>query len=106
MRIPTAALRQRVTVTRPGENLGDGPTPGAEVTVRARVDWGSKLMRAEDGTEVVTTGVFLCRPGVDVQPGDTATVPGDTQGRVRTVFAVNPSYTPTGRVRHLAVFFQ
>lgn len=106
MRIPKHLLRQRVKVTRPGENHGDGPGPGTTREVRAQVSWSGRLMRAADGTEVVTAGSFLCDPSEDVREGDDVDVPGDTDGGTRTVFTAQPGYGPNGKTRHLLVTFQ
>jgi len=108
VRTPGSLFRQTATVTRPGEDWGDGPQDGEPVTVRCRLDWGSRRAQGPDGVEVTVEGVLLCRHDVDVRAGDTVRLPSvrPDDEAIRTVHAVNPAYGPTGRVRHLEVLFR
>lgn len=96
MLFPSQRLRQTVLVAEPGENLGDGPTFGADRPLRCTVDSSNQLFRDANGDEITITATLLTRPGPNVpKPGWRVTIDGD----VRTVVAVDPAYSPGGRVR-------
>lgn len=107
MRTPSAVFRQRATYAPPGDDWGDGPTPGEPRPLRCKVDWGYRRYQDSSGTDVTVEGVLLCRWDADVLPGGQLTLPSvGAEDAVRTVFTVNPAYGPTGRVRHLEVTFR
>ena len=93
--------RETVLLSAPGEDLGDGPSWGADVPVRARVDRQERLIRDSTGEQRVVAGTFICKPDTDVQTGHRVTV----DAAQRTVFTVAAAIGPTGRPRHLEVTF-
>lgn len=102
MKFPSQALRQTVLVRSAGEDLGDGPSWGAWLPLRCRVDTTNQLVRGATGADIFRKATILCRP--DQRPGhaDPATLhPGDEvdiDGDIRTLHAVDATHTPGGRV--------
>lgn len=101
MRVPSQLLRHRMTVTPKGEDHGDGPVPGDPFTVRARVDFRTRLVRDSAGNEVVVSGTAITRDN-RIGPEDTVTVGGQD----RTVHDVLPIDGPTGRTAGFTVLFR
>jgi hypothetical protein len=76
--IPSAALRQALTITpRTGEGAA-GPLYGGPVTYRARIE--AKHRQSRDASGIVRTSDFVAtlRPDAAVATGDQALVDGST----------------------------
>lgn len=82
--IPGWLLRHSVTVEAFEGAGAYGPVYGAAVTVRALVRPGLRLVRAPDGSEVVSSTTVFARRGLTAPPGSRVTLP---DGRVTTVIA-------------------
>lgn len=84
-RIPGWLLRHRVTVEPYEGDSAYGPVYGPTVVVRALVRPGVRMVRAPDGSEVVSSVACFARRGLTCPPGSRLTLP---DGRVTTVITV------------------
>ena len=82
--IPSALLRQSLTIRpRAGEGA-NGPVYGEPVTYHARIEPKRRQVRDAGGEVVISDAVAWLRPGASVAVGDQATV----FGRILAVLAV------------------
>jgi hypothetical protein len=64
--IPSSLLRETITL-EPFEGSGAyGPIYGAQQTLRARVEGKRRVVRKEDGTDLISSATAFVRPGVDI----------------------------------------
>lgn len=83
--IPTAALRQRITVERFTGNGAYGPQYADPVVgVKARVVGKRRTIRRADGTEVISTASVTVRPTLDLPAESRITCPHPVTGDVET----------------------
>lgn len=84
MKLPKLWLQHEVTVEPYDGNSGArGPRFGAPVAVPCFLEEKRRMVRAKDGTEVVSSATFYCRlDAVDAVPESRVTLP---DGRVTTV---------------------
>ena len=91
-------LTDTVTVAaRSGVSGAGDPTYGSQTTVTARVEHGSKLVKASDGREIQAEHTVLTTTAVGLQ--DRLWLPGDDTGdatKARLPVANKIASTPTG----------
>lgn len=98
--IPGNFLRQDVLHEPYIGSTSAGPRWGAPVPLRAHFGGSRRKVTAPDGTEVVSEGRLLLKPGVaDPQPQDRFTV----SGRRYMVIEAKPVSGPGGRAHHVEV---
>lgn len=73
--IPSAALRQTITIAPFLGESAYGPRFGAGVTVRARVQGKRRQVRRADGTDVISSATATIRPR-DITPESKVTWDG------------------------------
>jgi hypothetical protein len=82
--IPGWLLRHTVTVEAYEGEGAHGPVYAAGVSVRALVRPQTRMVRAADGREVVSSSSAFARRGLTAPPGSRVTLP---DGRTTTVIA-------------------
>lgn len=102
MRVPTALLRERITV-EPFEGSGAyGPVYGAAFTLRARVEGRRRAVRTTGGTDVIASATATIRPDAREVPVESKVTHGDRDYEVLDVILGEGLTGPTYRELILA----
>lgn len=100
-------LKQTVTIIRPGEEdeWGEYSTPPISITMKCRVDEGSKIVQGQLGDEVVSGMEITFDKLPDIRYSDQIEYINELGVRIlRTPIRIEPLRMPNGKPAQTAVY--